>query len=288
MDTVDSRVTVVIPTYNRAAEAARTVAQLRRLPEQPVIIVVDNGSTDGTVQLLTDRFPESTVISLDRNIGAAARNVGVRRAATRYVALCDDDAWWAPGALGRAADLLDAYPRLAVITGRVMVGLEEREDPTCRVMAASPLSFPTPLPGPPVLGFLAGASMVRRSAFLTVGGFEAKFFLGGEEAMVAADLAAAGWALAYIEDVTVHHHPSSQREAGARQWLLYRNALWFAWLRRPLPSAARETLRLMKRASRDKRAAQGILRATFGLLWVLRRRRVLPAQVEHALRQLEQ
>jgi GT2 family glycosyltransferase len=60
----------------------------------------------------------------------------------------------------------------------------------------------------PPLGFLAGASVVRRSAFLAVSGFEPRFFFGGEEAMVVAELAAAGWALAYVNEVVIYHYPS--------------------------------------------------------------------------------
>jgi GT2 family glycosyltransferase len=286
--TGDPRLTVVVPTYNRVGEVMHTVACLSELPEQPRVIVVDNGSQDGTVQALRRYFPHLTVIALDANRGAAARNIGIQHAHTPYIALCDDDVWWAPGALRRAADLLDAYPRLAVITGRVLVGPEEREDPTCAVMAKSPLSHESRLPGPVVLGFLAGAAMLRRSAFLAVGGFEPRFFLGGEETLVAADLLAAGWALTYAPDVVIHHYPSPRRDARARQWLLYRNALWFAWLRRPWPSACRHTWRCMRSALTDPQHARGVVSAVLGLPWVLRRRRVLPQHVETALQLLEQ
>jgi len=288
MTSADARVTVVIPTYNRAVEAERTVRHLLSVPEQPAIVVVDNGSSDGTSQRLAREFSGVKIIPLKANLGAAARNIGMQTAETPYVALCDDDTWWAPGSLGRAADLFAAYPRLAVITGRVLIGSENREDPICQAMATSPLSYPSQLPGPSLLGFLAGASMVRRSAFLAVGGFEPRFFLGGEEAMVAADLAAAGWALAYVNEVVIHHHPSPHRNTRARQWLLYRNALWFAWLRRPFPTAWRQTLDSLRSVQRHPRLLRGLLLALLGLPWVLQHRRVLPAQVEGALRQLEQ
>ena len=72
------------------------------------------------------------------------------------------------------------------------------------------------MPEPLVLGFLAGASVVRRHAVLDVGGFEPRFFLGGEEQLLAIDLRAAGWCLAYVDDVVVHHHPSPRRDIGRR------------------------------------------------------------------------
>ena len=63
------------------------------------MILVDNGSTDGTVAAVRDARPDLRVVRLGTNRGAPARNLGVRLAATPYVAFADDDSWWSPGAL---------------------------------------------------------------------------------------------------------------------------------------------------------------------------------------------
>ncbi len=283
----DPRLGCVVLTYNRAAELLRTLEHLSGLPARPEILVVDNASTDGTQQQLRQWFPEVRCLRLKRNLGAAARNVGVRLCERPYVALCDDDTWWEAGSLRAAADLLDAHPRLAVVTARVLIGLERRIDPTCEAMARSPLPAPPGLPGAALLGFLAGASIVRRSALLAAGGFEPRFFLGGEEELLALDLVAAGWSLAYVEALTVHHHPSQQRDAAARRRLLLRNALWTAWLRRPISRALMQTAGLARRALEDAEARAALGEALRGLPWALRRRRVVPREVEQALRLLE-
>jgi GT2 family glycosyltransferase len=129
--------------------------------------------------------------------------------------------------------------------------------------------------------------MVRRRAFLRVGGFEPRLFLGGEEHLLAIDLAAAGFALAYVDDVIVHHHPSTQREAGRRRRLLLRNALWCAWLRRPAPAALRLTLALVCKRRRDPALVPALAAALAGMLWIIRHRRVVPRDVERSLRTLE-
>ena len=72
----ESRVTVVVLTYNRVQEVLRTLHHLSGLDEQPPIIVVDNGSSDGTGSLVAERYSRVTVIRLASNIGAAARNAG--------------------------------------------------------------------------------------------------------------------------------------------------------------------------------------------------------------------
>jgi GT2 family glycosyltransferase len=137
-----------------------------------------------------------------------------------------------------------------------------------------------------VLGFMCAASMVRRAAFLEVGGFEPRFFLGGEEELLALDLAAAGWALAYVPDIVVHHHPSPRRDFARRRRLLARNALWCAWLRRPWLGAARGSLAVLRERATG-RAGLALVDALAGLPWVLRHRRVVPPDVEAALRTLD-
>jgi GT2 family glycosyltransferase len=286
-DSVDGRVTVVMITYNRREEVLHSLTQLTRLPEQPRIVLVDNGSTDGTTLAVALKFPQVMILDLGANLGAAGRTLGIQHAGTPYVALCDDDTWWEPGALAHAADLFDATPKLAIATARVLIGPQEREDPTCQAMLRSPLPREPGMPGPALLGFLAGASVVRRSAFLSVGGFAPHFFLGGEEELLAADLAAAGWWLCYVPELVVHHYPSQQRNAIARRKHIVRNTLWVAWMRRPLSGALRRTLAVLRSVPRDRAALQGVAGALIGLPWALQHRRVLPPEIEYRLRLLD-
>ncbi|HEX6734543.1 MAG TPA: glycosyltransferase [Azonexus sp.] len=282
------RIAVVVLTHNRRAELLRTLGHLYAAGEAAAVCVVDNGSSDGSSDAVARRFPAARLIRLAGNHGAAGRNHGVRAVDTPYVAFCDDDTWWAPGALARAAELLDRQPRLAAVTARVLVGREEREDPTSTLMAASPLPNGLLQAGTTaVAGLLAGACAVRREAFLAAGGYEPRLFLGGEEQLLSLDLMAAGWHLAYAPQLVVHHHPSSRRDVGKRHRLLLRNALWCAWLRRPLASALRETLRRLRAAAHDPGLAHALGGALRGLPWVLRQRRVIPAHLEAQLQLLE-
>lgn len=286
-DRRDPRIAVVIITRNRSEELLHTLARMASLPENPRIVVVDNGSSDGTPARVGDRFPAIDVIPLGANLGAAGRTVGVELVKEPYVAFCDDDCWWEPGSLARAADLLDNHPRLALISGRVLIGTEEREDPTCRVMEKSPLRAVDGLPGTPILGFLAGASMVRRSAFLDAGGFERRLFLGCEEILLALDLAVMDWQLAYVKDVVVHHHPSARRESSGRRLIHSRNSLWVDWLRRPATHAIGRTLAALLANFPDPLVFRAFMEAARGLPWVLRHRRVIPPHLHGALRQIE-
>ena len=283
----DRRVAVVIVTRDRLRDLLRTLERLGALPEAPRTVVVDNASSDGTVGAIRERFPDVDVIALDENRGAAGRTAGVLCVEAPYVAFSDDDSWWAPGALARAADLLDSYPRLGLVAARVLVGPERRLDPACAEMVSSPLETAQDLPGPAVLGFIACGAVVRRSAYLRIGGFDARFGVGGEEELFAMDLAAAGWGLSYVDEVVAHHHPSPSRNPGRRRRIVIRNALWCAWLRRPLPSAVRRTLAVAWPALGDAAVRSGVVEALRSLPWVVRARRVVPPAVESSLRTLE-
>src|SRR4051794_3352749 len=226
------RVTVVIATRNRCRELTRTLRLLSVTPEDPTVIVVDNASTDGTAEVIRQEFPRVRLVRLSRNQGAVARNVGVELADTPYVAFSDDDSWWEPGALTAAADVLDAHPRVALVAARPMLGDGRAADPIADAMAASPLPGEDGQPGPPVLGFLGCAAVVRRDAFLGVGGFSDLLFHVGEERLLAYDLAAAGWRLNYVASVVAVHDASPRRVSRAhRDRLEQRNELLTAWLR---------------------------------------------------------
>jgi GT2 family glycosyltransferase len=283
----EHRVTVVVITRNRRPELVRTLERMTALPERPPVIVVDNASDDGSA-MAAGSFPGVTVIETARNLGAAGRNVAVRRVTTPYVAFCDDDTWWDPGALARAADLLDAYPLLASVTGRILVEPGGTEDPITPELRHSPVPGPPWLPGPALLSILAGASMLRVAAFRQAGGFSPRLWLGGEEELLSLDLAAAGWWMCWAEDVIVHHTASAVRDPRQRRVLGIRNTLWTAWLRRPPGGAVRRTAAVLRSVPKDPASAAAVARAVAGLPWVLRERRVIPASVEAGLRRLEE
>jgi GT2 family glycosyltransferase len=263
-------VTIVVATRNRADRLAETVPH-HRAP----VIVVDNGSDEPI------RVPGADVVRLDTNLGAAARNVGAERARTHYVAFADDDSYWEPGSLARAAALFRAHPRTALLAAEVRVGADRRLDPVSAQMAASPLGTPPGAAGPAILGFLACSIVVRRDTFLAAGGFRPRLFVYGEEALLAMDLAAAGWRLSYAPSLVVRHFPApAGRNQQARRRLETRNRVLTALLRRPPAVVART---LATALGSHPAALAGVAR---NLPWALRHRHPLPVEVEQALRKL--
>jgi GT2 family glycosyltransferase len=279
MTSAPPAVTVVVASRNRRDDL---LASLPR-HEAPVVLV-DNGSTDDTVTAVREARPEVTVLPLERNLGARARTLGAAHAATEFVAFADDDSWWAPGDLARAVEIMRAHPRLALLNARILVGPEQRLDPVCVEMAESPLGTPPDLPGPSLLGFVACGALVRTEAFEEVGGFDGVVRFPGEEERVALDLAAASWGMAYVDSVTVHHHPSLRRHSpDRRRAAIWRSKLLTALMRRPFP----ETGRLVAGALLDGRPGrEGLLRALPDVPAALLGRRRLPPTVLADLRRL--
>jgi GT2 family glycosyltransferase len=275
----EGRATIVVLTHNRRVQLLGTLESLLRLPGRWPVIVVDNGSTDETASAVQSRFPAVLLIRVRRNVGAAGRNIAVAYAHTPYVAFCDDDTQWQPGALDRAVQLLDAAPNVGVLNACVQVGAMRRPDPTCVSMAHSPLARDE-LPGPQLLGFMAGACVMRTRAFHEVGGYWPPFFIGGEEELMALDMVERGWRIIYADDVVTRHFPSRLRDSRERQRLLIRNAIWVAWMRRPLGTAWRETFRQLGMAVDRKVLFATLLETTFGLPRALMRRKVISPAVE--------
>jgi hypothetical protein len=101
------------------------------------------------------------------------------------------------------------------------------------------------------------------------------------------ELAARGYWICYVPELTVHHYPSAARDNHGRRWQGIRNTLWFLWLRRPWTSALRRTWWMARTVPRDRDALRGFAAALAGLPRLIRRRRVVPPGVERNLRLLD-
>lgn len=123
------RFSIVIPTYNRKDLLRRCLAAAtnQNYPEYEVI-VVDDGSTDGTGEMVRREFPQVCYIRQEPNRGpAAARNRGIEAATGEIVAFTDDDCLVPPDWLSRLADGYQRYPQIAGAGGYLEPPLEVRE-----------------------------------------------------------------------------------------------------------------------------------------------------------------
>jgi glycosyltransferase involved in cell wall biosynthesis len=157
---------VIIPCFNAAATLARTLDSCIAQPEAAQIIVVDDGSTDGSKEIASRyaaQFPRMQLIPLNQNSGAArARNWGAMHAEFDILAFLDADDEYLPGALEAATTFLAQRPHEASI--RLNVEYCGFPDAICRHPDFEKL-------GTMLSGTLPSSLVVRRSAFLALGGF---------------------------------------------------------------------------------------------------------------------
>jgi glycosyltransferase involved in cell wall biosynthesis len=160
---VKADVSVVIPAFNARrfiGEALDSVLAQTVLPRQ--VIVVDDGSVDGTAEVVRRYAPRVTLLQQDNAGNAAARNRGVAAADGARLAFLDaDDTWCAADKLERQAAALDVDPTLDMVFG-LMVQYEERMA-TLREPQRAPV---------------AGAMLIRRASFDRVGPFREVLRLG--------------------------------------------------------------------------------------------------------------
>jgi len=120
---------------------------------------------------------------------------------------------------------------LAVLNARIPVGEQGRLDAISMEMADSPLPERVGIPGAVLMSFMGGAVLIRRAAYLEVGGYDPVFFMGGEEETLAHKLVRTGWHLRYLPEVVMRHYPSVANAPHLRAHGM-RNTLWNAWLHR--------------------------------------------------------
>ena len=102
------KISVIIPTYNRASTLPRALdSVLRQTLPAAEILVVDDGSSDGTSGLIMERYPQCRYLSQPNRGVSSARNLGIESAGEEWIALLDSDDAWLPDKLQRQADALE-------------------------------------------------------------------------------------------------------------------------------------------------------------------------------------
>jgi len=206
-----SDVSVVSVTYNALPWIEQSLASVRGVET----VVVDNGSSDGTVAFVRERFPEVTVVEQENRGLAAGWNAGIERTRGRYVLLLNSDAWLDAGALEALVAFADAHPDAAVVGPRLRnpdgtLQRSVRGFPTLWRLATEYFFLRRLAPRSRVLNAFYGSGfahdeareaevlmgavwLVRRAAIDEVGPADESFFLFSEEVDWAYRFRQAGW-----------------------------------------------------------------------------------------------
>jgi GT2 family glycosyltransferase len=208
-------VDVVIPTWNGRALLDRCLAALARQTVQATVIVVDNGSTDGTAEHLVDAWPEVRLVRLDRNWGfGAAVNRGIAAGAAPFIVLVNNDVECDQDFVERLIGPLEEDPAAGSVAGLLLVpgratidsyGIEvDRTLAGFGRFRGAPYGSTT-LHGRHLAGACGAAAGYRRSALEDVGGFDEAMFAYHEDVDLALRLVAGGWACLGAPDAVGVH-----------------------------------------------------------------------------------
>jgi GT2 family glycosyltransferase len=210
---------------------------LRTVDEDTELIVVDNGSGDGSVQLVREQFPAVKVVELDRNHGfAGGVSRGVAQAEGEWIAVFNNDTTVEPDAIAVMLAAGRLSPRVGSVAAQMRfadrrhllnsAGLElDRLGVAADRLVGTPLAELRESEPYEVFGATGGAAIFRREMLDQVGGFDESFFAFFEDADLAWRAQAHGWRALYTPEAVVYHHHSATAQHGspAKLYLVGRN-----------------------------------------------------------------
>jgi N-acetylglucosaminyl-diphospho-decaprenol L-rhamnosyltransferase len=216
-------VSVVVVTFNSLPWLEQCLESVRGHET----IVVDHGSTDGTVELVRERFPEARLIEQENRGMGGGNNTGMRVAHGRYAFLLNSDAWVLGDGLERLVAFADAHPDVAVVGPRLQnpdgsLQRSVRGDPTTWRLATEYLFLRKLAPRTRAFNAFYGAGfdhqsvheveslygaalLVRTEAADVVGLFDEDFFMFSEETDWLYRFRQAGWKVMFVPDAEVVH-----------------------------------------------------------------------------------
>lgn len=200
------RITAVIVTFNSAAVIRQSLDAVTGCPEISAAIVVDNASSDGTVQLISHEFPTVRLIANSENIGfGPANNMGLEQVETEFAFVLNPDAVVNSAALTALLATADKYPQAAIIGPLLTQPGEQRE--LVRTGSVWDLQK-TRIPSETELEvqFLVGAAMFMRMSLIRHSGFfDPNIFLFHEDDDICRSAKRAGYSLILTSRARISH-----------------------------------------------------------------------------------
>jgi GT2 family glycosyltransferase len=214
--TTDITVSIIIVNYNGAAYLGNCLESLQRslLPDCEIILV-DNASTDESLRLVRERFPQVSLLPSDHNLGfGGGNNLGARCARGQYLVFLNPDTTVEPGWLEVLIKTLDDHPRAALVTSKVMQMEEPDKISACgNEMHITGLTLGRGM-GQPRNTFdqveevtaVSGASFcVKQDVFDHLGRFDDSFFLYMEDSDLSLRARLAGFCCLHAPQSVIYH-----------------------------------------------------------------------------------
>ena len=208
------------------------------------VVVVDNGSTDGSQQMLAEKYPDVRIIQNDGNVGLGkASNQGIEATNGRYVLLLNNDTIVNGPSLDMLTDFLDAHPEAGAVAGKLLnpdgsfqSGYAPFSTLTEEFLIATHIGellwagYPSHGDSNEIkaTGWLSSACLlVRRSALDQIGLLDESYFIYGDEADLQYRLNKAGWKVYFLPSSTIIHFGGRSMDRWKRRKMVYRGKMLF-------------------------------------------------------------
>ncbi len=225
-------VSVIIVNWNRLDDVLRNLHYLRQQKGiRTEVVVVDNGSTDGSAERLS-QLGWIRLIPLATNVGpAAARNHGIGIARGKYVAFLDSDAIMSKSGLAKLVSRMESDPTIGIIGCRIVNSQTRKTEPWIHAQPASSHEFREF----DTYSFSAAGAIARTQALRAAGLFWDELFIYNEEVDLSIRVLRAGYRILYSPLVRVYHRVSKdgRMTTGAYWRLQIRNWIWIFYRHYP-------------------------------------------------------
>jgi len=235
-------VSIVIVNWNRKDDLKECLESIRKQTYTNIeIIVVDNHSTDGTIEMIRKEFPEVKLIVMpDSSYGACETfNIGFANATGEYVVIMDNDALLEKDWIEKSVKEFENDEALGCVAGRVLnyytkedwgfwlYGLDD---------AWKDKEFYTTV-------FVGCSTIIRKEIINKTGGYPTDYFLYWNEAALGAEIVNAGYKIKYVPNIIAHHKVSQTQRPGKKGYYYgVRNGYWYYWKYYPSGLALKHTL----------------------------------------------
>ena len=278
--------TVVITTKNRKRELASAVRSALEQTANPEVLVIDDGSTDGTAELIRAEFPGARLERSDPSLGyIVQRNRAAQIATGQIIFSIDDDAAFSsPRVVAQTLAEFD-HPRVGAVA---IPFINVNQDNVLHQRAASEDGLWC------TYSYIGTAHAVRRDVFVQLGGYREFLFHQGEEHDYCVRMLNAGYIVRQGRADPIHHYESPRRDFRRMDLFGRRNDVLFAWYNVPWPyfpthliGTTALGLRFGYRVGRPWRMAAGLARGYAAIFHELHERKPVSRQIYRLSRHLK-
>lgn len=239
-------VSIVSICWNRKADICESLKKIREIDYDNLeVILVDNDSTDGTVEIIEKEFNEVKLIKMFKNIGIEAYNIGFKNAKGKYIVIIDDDSFPHRQAIKRMVAKFERDEKLGMVAFDVRnfynydsVTMDDVKEEDNNTKAES---------NDYLMAFNGAGAGVRKELLEKVGFYPEEFFLYWNEQDTAFRILDSEYKIEFFSDVVSYHKYSPKnRESWRAPYYYTRNAFWLMWKNYSLSHCIKLTLKMVK------------------------------------------